>query len=353
MDLPGSAIVYTPSGRLAGPVACLMQGLATLGISVLTNIDPKADTNRYGILHPFSRFESPNIHYMPNLAEIVLPDSPIIVDTSFIDGWALQPENRLVVAIDVGDLANHKDLSWSNLCFTAHVVHILDRKEDNRYPFPMGISQELYDFDISKYDKKDSDIILNNFQPSFNQQVRDALQLALIPALAEYFTVDRRIELSHEEYITALACSGGILTYGGAFISAMLKRNYWREKMQEGTLAVAAQFDFENLDISSIGIGRWDSYRFYEACALGCAPITLDFDYYGLVLPVNPTPWVHYIPITFHKIESTVAELYNRCQDNPAYLKEVGANARDWVRFNYSPVAIAKYVLDIIARQRP
>lgn len=33
---------------------------------------------------------------------------------------------------------------------------------------------------------------------------------------------------------------------------------------------------------------RWDSFRLWEPFAVGCLTVHLDFDNYGLALPVNP-----------------------------------------------------------------
>jgi hypothetical protein len=35
-------------------------------------------------------------------------------------------------------------------------------------------------------------------------------------------------------------------------------------------------------------IARWESWRFWESLASGCATVALDFEEYGLVLPVIP-----------------------------------------------------------------
>lgn len=93
---------------------------------------------------------------------------------------------------------------------------------------------------------------------------------------------------------------------------------------------------------------RWDSWRFFEAAVMGCAPIHLDFEKYGMSLPVNPTPWEHYIPVDMANVSNLAGRLQSSLSVDPDFIKRIGMNARRWVIDNYSPKTQAQYVLNTV-----
>ena len=50
----------------------------------------------------------------------------------------------------------------------------------------------------------------------------------------------------------------------------------------------------------------WDSWRFWESLAAGCVTFHVDFDKYGVQLPVMPENWRHYIGIDLDNMQDTV-----------------------------------------------
>ncbi len=87
---------------------------------------------------------------------------------------------------------------------------------------------------------------------------------------------------------------------------------------------------------------QWDSFRFWEALAAGCAAINIDLDCYGVSLPVMPVNWTHYIGIDFSRADDAV----DRIAADPAILGRVAAAGRAWALEHYSPRALASRLLE-------
>jgi hypothetical protein len=86
---------------------------------------------------------------------------------------------------------------------------------------------------------------------------------------------------------------------------------------------------------------QWDSFRFWEALAAGCAAINIDLDRYGVALPVMPTNWTHYIGIDFDRTDEAV----DRIVSDLGVLDRVAAAGREWAIEHYSPRALAARLL--------
>jgi len=90
-------------------------------------------------------------------------------------------------------------------------------------------------------------------------------------------------------------------------------------------------------------ISQWDSWRFWESLAAGCATLHVDLERYGCVLPVMPVNWEHYIGFD---LDDPGAAL-ERLRDDPGLLSPVGAAGRSWALKHYSPLATARRFLNI------
>lgn len=86
---------------------------------------------------------------------------------------------------------------------------------------------------------------------------------------------------------------------------------------------------------------QWDSFRFWEALAAGCAAINIDLEHYGVSLPVMPVNWTHYIGVDFAR----AGEAVDRIVSDPALLERVAAAGREWALEHYSPRALAARLL--------
>lgn len=89
---------------------------------------------------------------------------------------------------------------------------------------------------------------------------------------------------------------------------------------------------------------QWDSFRVWEAWVAGCATINIDLDLYGPLLPVLPENWKHYIGVDLQHPERTI----ERIRDEPGLLERVATEGRKWALEHYSPVAMARRMLNMV-----
>lgn len=87
----------------------------------------------------------------------------------------------------------------------------------------------------------------------------------------------------------------------------------------------------------------WDSWRFWESLAAGCVTFQVDFEKYGLQLPVMPENWRHYIGIDLDQPQETV----ERILDQPELLPQIAAAGRQWAIEHYGPVSTAQRFLSL------
>ena len=88
----------------------------------------------------------------------------------------------------------------------------------------------------------------------------------------------------------------------------------------------------------------WDSWRFWESLAAGCVTFHVDFQKYGIQLPVMPENWQHYIGIDLDNIQDTVA----RIAGDPGVLASISSSGRQWAIDNYGPVPTALRFLETL-----
>lgn len=87
---------------------------------------------------------------------------------------------------------------------------------------------------------------------------------------------------------------------------------------------------------------QWDSFRFWESLAAGCAVFNLDLEQYGVVLPVMPTNGEHYFGLRFGAVRDTI----DRIEADPGLLERVASQGRQWAMTHYSPRALAQRLLE-------
>jgi hypothetical protein len=92
---------------------------------------------------------------------------------------------------------------------------------------------------------------------------------------------------------------------------------------------------------------QWDSFRFWEALCAGCTAFNLDLDRYGVLLPMMPENWKHYIGVDFDRVEETV----ERIQADPGCLERIAAAGHAWAMEHYSPKAMARRFLEMAGRR--
>ncbi len=92
---------------------------------------------------------------------------------------------------------------------------------------------------------------------------------------------------------------------------------------------------------------QWESWRLWETWSAGAAVLQLDFEKFGISLPVQPRNQEHYIGVYRDHRDR---ELFTRLLDDPGWLAQVAANGREWARTHYNPVATARRFLALAAQ---
>lgn len=93
---------------------------------------------------------------------------------------------------------------------------------------------------------------------------------------------------------------------------------------------------------------QWDSFRFWESLAAGCAVFNIDLERYGVSVPVMPKNWEHYIGVDLERVEDALA----RVADEPSLLERIGGSGRAWAMQHYSPRAMASRFLGLLSAER-
>jgi hypothetical protein len=161
------------------------------------------------------------------------------------------------------------------------------------------------------------------------------LDMSYVPRLRSQMQVDDSF-YAPRDYVSALMSSQVCLAYGGDFFSPIQTNPWFAEREPEAL----ARHSFDRIDASAMVL-RWDSWRFWESLAAGCLTVHLDFQKYGLKLPVMPEPWVHYAPIDLDDISGSVDALMER-RNQWADIAEAG---RTWAIAHYAPKPTALRVL--------
>lgn len=89
---------------------------------------------------------------------------------------------------------------------------------------------------------------------------------------------------------------------------------------------------------------QWESWRFWESLAAGCAALMLDFEKYGVELPVQPENWKHYIGIDLDHLPRDL----ERLRGDQGLLPGIAAAGRAWAHQYYSSKPIAERFLRMI-----
>lgn len=302
--------------------ACLAAGLKRLGIPVYANFNDEL----FAEVPPGA--ERPLLNLFPITEE---NNSPRLMQ----EIWASAAQNKCILS--------HADTV--STIFTPPGVPSLMTHETQfrrmvhgaRFPWAFGLSDAMMAAPPTPVPfTQRRPVILRNFRPSANQQIRNMLDWTLVPHLEKHFAVDRAISADHQ---LKLGQYLGCLAYGGS----------WEEDLAPNS-ALAAHPEYhtyrqELVFHRPVAILRWDSWRWWESLAAGCLTFNLDFEKHGLMLPVVPEAWKHYVPVDLSDPKATIERLL----DERARWPEIAANGRVWARTHYSPDAVAARLVDYVA----
>lgn len=212
--------------------------------------------------------------------------------------------------------------------------------------------------------------VLFNFNAShpYRHGARDMAETRLAPKLAAILPVDStRDDLSKEpsdpydalmwhqtggrfsrSYYERLKQSQAVACFCGEIIPSMPFRDPG-QYLVGGNRAKLKRYLYTILGLFDPRPPRsvhWDSFRFWEGLAAGCAVINIDLEHYGVELPVMPKNGTHYLGVDFARIGKYVEQLV----EEPGALERVAAAGRDWALTHYSPKAAAGRFLELAGR---
>lgn len=237
----------------------------------------------------------------------------------------------------------------------------------NMRPWVLGLNHRILDATASARPFRDRDrTLLVNFGAShpYRHGTRERAAEAFEPKIAPLIAIDRTTDdLSTPPadpfdalmwrqtgrrfargYYERLKRSQAVACFCGDLIPAAPFANPERY-LVGGRRAQVRRMLFELLDRFDARPRRavqWDSFRFWEALAAGCATFNIDLDYYGVTLPVMPVNGEHYLGVRFDSVEATI----DRLAADPGLLERVAEQGRRWALEHYAPRALAQRMLD-------
>ena len=76
----------------------------------------------------------------------------------------------------------------------------------------------------------------------------------------------------------------------------------------------------------------------------GCAALMLDFEKYGVQLPVQPENWKHYVGLDLDQLPRDL----ERLREETGLLARIGEAGRAWAHRHYAPRAVAEHFLGMV-----
>lgn len=341
---------------------CLAEGFRELGISFFSNINywqKSPDKEEYLFRH------SPDI--TPNDCSIV-----IFSHNWFNSNYPL-PQNLfhakrkyLTVYLDGNDdnkdYDKYPEYKQFDFIFRTHSNQHLNYP-DNFYPWSFGLSHRILQEvkDCRNFEDRKKQILVNFRHWRNGHPVRNISSSLLMPRISNILEINNSVDnpanystepyhylhwlqtgkRHYPTYYNRLKNSTACACFGGFFIPDFVKKT-------SGFMNRNFQRFFTKLMLKSNTILQWDSWRFWESLAAGCATFHVDFQKYGISLPVMPENWQHYIGIDLDNVQATI----DRIVDEPEILERVALAGRIWAIENYSPVPTALRFLETIYQQQ-
>lgn len=335
--------IYATAEGFSYFTASLIQGLLALGHEVSTNCASldcdgrlaKANLHKLGRIEIAKHDNSEDVLIVDERRPLGVVGSPKL--GSLYDELLVLRQKKPVGVVYIQDDANFACFPQEIPVFMAHVNRFMN-KGCNVIPVGFGAPHELFQLadEVLALSVPRQSQVVANFNPTFSQSVRESMYLAFEKRLASFFPVDYSPAYG-EAYAKRLATNLAILSYGGVYYWPVTDYEHFQRTMSPEAKGI---HEFSNRG-DKVAVFRWDSFRLWEAFVFGCAPITLDLNKYGHVLPVMPEPWVHYIPLGLDCLSEDLETLRRLFSCGGGAIESMGRAARQWVREHYSPEAVA------------
>lgn len=222
----------------------------------------------------------------------------------------------------------------------------------NFYPWAFGLSNRiLRETEVLPSFSERKRNLLVNFR--LGHPIRNLIQEKFLPGIQPVLSIDNSVDSvdapptdayaylqwvqtarrHYPSYYRRLRESTACTCVGGLLINPWPKDAFGPSKLWD---RVINKF-LIMLDKQPKRIMNWESWRFWEALAAGCVALHVDFDKYGVFLPVMPENWRHYIGIDLDNMQAAV----ERIAGEPEILEIISLEGRRWAIENYSPVPTA------------
>jgi hypothetical protein len=336
--------VFNTTGTIGYITSQFIQGAILSGASVHTNVESLECDGRFCA----ADLKQLGVGYrdQPLASELVLVDETRFLSSQpdlgagFFDYLSNLGASRKLALIYANDDVNFLRFPGELLTFLPHQCRGFT-KNPNAVPVAWGFTLEGFEASKMRMGRlRDPRKIVQNFNPTGSQTVREAVIAALQVTDLMDLSLDQR-HLHGDEYSDQLAESQFCLAMGGTFHWPKSDYYWMRERMDERSLTI----DVFPERSKTVGIMRWDSFRFWEAMAFGCLPIQLDLEKHGFVLPEMPQPWLHYIPLDLGRVQDTVEKI-NELAKSPDLLRFMSESAAAWAREQVHPVSLYKRVIE-------
>jgi hypothetical protein len=369
LELPKRLYYYAVPGRdpqqtgYPHMVIALGEGLKQLGVELFANVD----FWRISPEQPDTLFRHDPAVSANDCAIVVLTEDWFHPDRRPFPPQLFDSRRRqLFVYFDSAEDSPHsiRSLPWTSEF--AHFDFIFKHNCCRGYKYPAnlrpwanGLSERmLRQLDSVPDYRSRQPRTINNFRPTkWKHSVRKATERLFNPRIARIFPVDssgstfvydaktpyedlmwRQTGRRHSPaYFETLRTSAACAAFSGFFVAP------WSRNPVSRSFRMQRQVLYRTGWRSSRSV-EWDSWRFWEALAAGCAVFHLDLGRYGAHPPVQPESWRHYIGVNLEAID----EVIDRIGRDPDVLDRVATEGRRWVLEHYAPRPTAIRFLQVL-----
>lgn len=341
--------IFCTSDQIGYITSQFIQGACLSGARVTTNSERLTSDGR----HFPASLAHLDIHFRPQpvAGELIIVDENRILSSlsdcgeSFFKSLLERDRSEGLGVLYNQDDANFIAFPHEISFFVPHQVKGFS-KSPWVHPVPWGFTNELF-LESQRWfnqSKRVSQIIIN-FNPTFNQSVRESVIVGIQSIDLGTIKLDQR-HLYGEDYSKQLSESQFILAVGGTFHWPKTDYSWLAERLDSKSFAKETFLDRKR----EVGVLRWDSFRYWEGALFGCIPIQLDYNIYGFSLPNTPIAWEHYIPLNLGNLNSTFERL-SYLQKDPEALRLLSLSARQWAINNCHPKRLYEYIIATIAKK--
>lgn len=345
-------------GKFQHLLICLAEGFRELGIPFFSNVNYWQElSEKTAYLFPHHPDITPD-----DCSIVVLQNNWFEIDQPLPENLFHPQRQYVTVYLDGEDsdktYTKKREFRNFDIILRNHYNSKLNYG-NNFYPWPFGLSNRILQAvdEVSDFSARKRQILMNFRHWKAGHPVRNIAGSEFIPRIQNILPIDDYIDSPNNHpvdgydylqwvqtgkrhypnYYKRLTGSAACACFGGFFVPSFPKN--------PGTLINrGGKRVLNKLRLKSNTIVQWDSWRFWESLAAGCATFHVDFEKYGITLPVMPKNWQHYIGIDLDNLQESI----DRIADDPEILERVAKQGRLWALENYSPVPTAIRFLETI-----